>query len=227
MAIRWSCCSNNSSRVFPTTVWYLVLPLFGLGLSFPVSGSNFPGAWKSTCEVSAAASPFPLVVRRCNSRGPFFFFSALKTSTKPVKSCPSMGPEYAIFSASNRFAAAGCSWVERSKKALSAPTLGSIPMVLSFKIMSTLAWVVPRWFKASNAIPLAIDASPITAICKASSPFWAAASAIPKIAEREVEECPVPKASNALSSRLGKPLIPPHCRKAEKAARRPVSILCP
>ena len=87
-----------------------------------------------------------------------------------------------------------------------------MPMALSFKITSKLASVTPAWFKPSKAIPLAIDASPITAICCLLSPFNCEAMAIPNAAEMDVDECPTPKASYALSSRFGKPLNPPNCR---------------
>ena len=60
-------------------------------------------------------------------------------------------------------------------------------------------------------MPLAIDASPITAICSLSnSCFMLDAKLIPKAAEIEVEECPTPKLSNSLSFISGKPLIPPN-----------------
>ena len=37
-------------------------------------------------------------------------------------------------------------------------------MALSFKITSKLASVIPAWLRPSNAMPPAIEASPITAI---------------------------------------------------------------
>ena len=41
-------------------------------------------------------------------------------------------------------------------------------------------------------------------------PFILAAIAIPKAAEIDVEECPVPKESYLLSDIFGKPLMPPN-----------------
>ena len=79
-------------------------------------------------------------------------------------------------------------------------------------MMSKFALETPAWFSASKAIPLAIEASPITAMCCFSvCPFRFDAIAIPKAAEIEVEECPTPKASNALSFLDGKPAMPPNC----------------
>ena len=51
------------------------------------------------------------------------------------------------------------------KYSFRAPTEGSIPIALSFKMMSKFALETPAWFSASKAIPLAIEASPITAMC--------------------------------------------------------------
>ena len=41
----------------------------------------------------------------------------------------------------------------------------------------------------------------------------------------ELEACPATKASVSLSVGLGKPAIPPYCRRRAKSAWRPVSIL--
>ena len=109
-----------------------------------------------------------------------------------------------------------------------APTLGSIPMALSFNITNAFTLVTPIWLSPSKAIPLAIEASPITAICCLfTSPFSLEAIAIPNIAEIDVELCPVPKLSYTLSLRLGKPLIPPNCLLVSKISFLPVKILCP
>ena len=85
-------------------------------------------------------------------------------------------------------------------------------MALSFRIIKILAALTPAWFKASKAIPLAIEASPITAICCFSvSPFKEEAIAIPSAAEIEVEECPTPNVSYSLSPLFGNPEIPSSC----------------
>ena len=61
-------------------------------------------------------------------------------------------------------------------------------------------------------MPLAIEASPTTAICCFSiSPLRFEAIAIPNAADIAVELCPTPNVSNTLSLRFGKPLIPPIC----------------
>ena len=52
------------------------------------------------------------------------------------------------------------------------------------------------------------------------------ASANPIAADTEVLLCPAPKQSYSLSSRLGKPPIPPSQRSVPKAFLRPVSSLC-
>ncbi|MNX61519.1 hypothetical protein D3C86_924530 [compost metagenome] len=95
------------------------------------------------------------------------------------------------------------------KYSFSAPTLGSMDIQLSFKITNRLDLEIPAWFNASNDIPPVKAPSPITAICCLSfSPFIWEATAIPKAAEIDVEECPTPKASYSDSKRLGKPEIP-------------------
>ena len=68
---------------------------------------------------------------------------------------------------------------------------------------------IPAWFSASNAIPPVMAPSPITATCCLSvSPLCCEATAIPKAAEIDVEECPTPKVSYSLSVLFGKPLSP-------------------
>ncbi len=57
----------------------------------------------------------------------------------------------------------------------------------------TLALLTPRLFRASKAIPPVREPSPITAMCFVGSPSKREASAIPMIAEIDVDECPVPK----------------------------------
>ena len=62
---------------------------------------------------------------------------------------------------------------------------------------------------ASNASPAVIAPSPITAMwCFSFSPLYFEASAIPRAAEIDVEECPTPKESYSLSFLLGKPESP-------------------
>ncbi|EWS62376.1 hypothetical protein Y695_04399 [Hydrogenophaga sp. T4] len=58
------------------------------------------------------------------------------------------------------------------------------------------------------------------------SPFILAAIAMPSAAEMLVDECAVPKVSYSLSSRRGKPLMPPSWRSVFIRSRRPVRILC-
>lgn len=67
---------------------------------------------------------------------------------------------------------------------------------------------VPGSCLGFKSIPPVIDPSPITAMTLLSSPFKSRATAIPKAAEIDVLECPVPKASCSLSLRLGNPDMP-------------------
>ncbi len=75
-------------------------------------------------------------------------------------------------------------------------------------------------------MPALIAPSPITATTLRFSPFSRAAIAMPSAAEIEVDECAVPKVSYSLSSRRGKPLMPPSWRRLGMRSRRPVRILC-
>ena len=94
-----------------------------------------------------------------------------------------------------------------------APTLGSMLMQLSFKIIKTSLSATPAWFIASNAIPAVIAPSPIMAIdLRSASPLYFAAIAIPNAADIEVEEWPTPKVSYSLSPLLGNPLNPWYLR---------------
>jgi hypothetical protein len=103
-------------------------------------------------------------------------------------------------------------------------------MSLSFRITSMSAWprpwLEPALLSASNAMPPDSAPSPITATARRSSPLSLAASAMPSAAEIEVDECAVPKVSYSLSSRRGKPLMPPNWRSVPMRSRRPVRILC-
>ena len=90
-----------------------------------------------------------------------------------------------------------------------APTFGSMPMQLSFRMMSISVSATPAWFIPSKARPAVMAPSPITATTFLSfSPLYFAAIAIPNAAEIEVEEWPTPNVSYSLSLRLGKPLRP-------------------
>ena len=59
------------------------------------------------------------------------------------------------------------------------------------------------------------------------SPFNRDATAMPNAALIDVLECAVPKVSYSLSSRRGKPEMPPHIRNRFIASRRPVRTLWP
>ena len=90
----------------------------------------------------------------------------------------------------------------------------------------TPAWLTPALFSASKAMPALMAPSPMIATALRSSPLSLAASAMPSAAEIEVELCAVPKVSYSLSSRRGKPPMPPHWRNVCIWSRRPVRILC-
>ena len=108
------------------------------------------------------------------------------------------------------------------------PTLRSIAMSLSFRIMSRLFDVADALFSPSKASPPLMEPSPMMATTwRLASPFLAAATAIPRAAEIELEACPHVKVSYSLSSGDGKGRIPPSFLFVEKASRRPVSILWP
>ena len=108
-----------------------------------------------------------------------------------------------------------------------APTLASIAMLLSLRITRISDLPIPALFRPSNACPAVIAPSPITATTCLFSPLALAATAIPRAADMEVEECPVPNESYSLSAIFGKPLIPLYFLFVVKFSRRPVSILCP
>ncbi len=75
------------------------------------------------------------------------------------------------------------------KYSFKAPTLGSMPILLSLRIMSMSVSATPAWFIPSKARPAVIAPSPITAIhFRSVSPLYFAAIAIPNAAEIEVEE---------------------------------------
>ena len=69
-------------------------------------------------------------------------------------------------------------------------------ILLSFNMTKILESTYPALFKPSKAKPAVIAPSPIIAICCfLKSPFSLDATAIPRAAEMEVEECPTPKVS--------------------------------
>ena len=94
--------------------------------------------------------------------------------------------------------------------------------------MSAVAGMgTPALFSASKAMPALIAPSPMIATALAVLALQLARPrAMPSAAEIEVDECAVPKVSYSLSSRRGKPLMPPSWRSVRMRSRRPVSILC-
>src|SRR3546814_6931121 len=83
----------------------------------------------------------------------------------------------------------------------------------SFPTRRSSDLVTPALLRASKAMPAVMAPSPITAMCWRSIPRLRDATAIPSTAEIDVDECAVPKASYSDSARLGKPEIPPACRR--------------
>ena len=75
-------------------------------------------------------------------------------------------------------------------------------------------------------MPALIAPSPITATAFRVSPFSRAATAMPSAAEIEVDEWAVPKVSYSLSSRRGKPEMPPSWRRRATSARGGRSAPC-
>ena len=75
-------------------------------------------------------------------------------------------------------------------------------------------------------MPAVIAPSPITAMTLLSLPARSRATAMPRPAEIEVEECAAPNGSYSLSARLVKPESPPPMRSVRMRSRRPVRILC-
>src|SRR5690625_1593812 len=85
--------------------------------------------------------------------------------------------------------------------------------------------ITPALFNARSARPAVMAPSPVTAMGWRLIPALRDATAIPSVAEIEVEECAVPKASYSDSQRRGNPEIPPYWRKPAICERRPVNIL--
>jgi hypothetical protein len=75
-------------------------------------------------------------------------------------------------------------------------------------------------------MPALMAPSPITATTWLLPPARSRATAMPRPAEIEVEECAAPNGSYALSARRVKPDRPPSWRKVRMRLRRPVTILC-
>ena len=108
------------------------------------------------------------------------------------------------------------------------PTLRSMAMLLSLRIINRLLSVDEALLSPSKANPPLMEPSPITATTwRFSSPFFLAATAIPKAAEMEFEACPQVKVSYSLSFGEGKGRIPFNLRLVLKASLRPVNILWP
>ena len=93
------------------------------------------------------------------------------------------------------------------------PTLLSMAMSLSFRMMSKLLGVLDTLFSPSKASPPLMLPSPITATtCRSFSPLRSAATAMPSAADMELEACPQLNVSYWLSSGEGKGRIPCRCR---------------
>ncbi len=82
-------------------------------------------------------------------------------------------------------------------------------------------------FRASQASPPAIEASPMTATTLRSAPVSDEATLIPRAADMLFEAWPAVNVSYSLSCGFGKPLSPSRQRRVSKASRRPVSSLWP
>ena len=74
-------------------------------------------------------------------------------------------------------------------------------------------------------MPADMAPSPITATTLFFLPERSRATAMPRPAEIEVEECAAPNGSYSLSARLVKPDRPPPWRMVRMRSRRPVRIL--
>ena len=89
-----------------------------------------------------------------------------------------------------------------------APTFWEMDHSLSFRITMRSRFWCPAWFNPSSASPDERDPSPMTAMTLWLSFRMSRATAIPRAADIEVPECPVPKASQGLSEIRGNPEIP-------------------
>jgi hypothetical protein len=104
--------------------------------------------------------------------------------------------------------------------------VGNETCPLSFRITITFELIYAALFIASYAMPPVIAPSPIMAmqlLFGFESKFLP--TDMPSAAEIEVEECPAPKQSYALSFLFVKPDIPCSCRRVSILSLRPVKIL--
>ena len=117
------------------------------------------------------------------------------------------------------------------------PTLRSMDMLLSLRMMSRSFGDEHTLLRPSYASPPLMEPSPMTATtcrCFTSLPCalaftcmrWSA-TAMPSAAEMLFEACPQVKVSYSLSSGQGKGCSPPSLRLVQNVSRRPVSILWP
>ena len=150
----------------------------------------------------------------------------LTCSSTRLANCSTLGMAESTFSPARRAALKVPPDSSRARYLLSAPTGGEIDMSLSLRITSRLASITPALLRASKACPADIAPSPMIATTRRSSPLLWAATAMPRAAEIEVEECPTPNVSYLLSIRRGKPETPSFMRRRSIPARRPVSALC-
>ena len=108
------------------------------------------------------------------------------------------------------------------------PTLRSMAMLLSFRIINRLLSVEETLFSPSKAKPPLMEPSPMIATTwRLFSPRCLAATAIPNAAEMELDACPQVKVSYSLSLGEGNGRMPFSFRLVWKASRRPVNILWP
>ena len=101
----------------------------------------------------------------------------------------------------------------------------SMEMWLSLRMTRMSVFMAPALLRPSKAMPPVMAPSPMTATIFSSLPESFAATAMPRAAEMDVDECPTPKESNGLSDIFGKPLMPLYVRLVWNASRRPVMIL--
>ena len=107
------------------------------------------------------------------------------------------------------------------------PTLRSIDMLLSLRIISRSLGEEETLLRPSKASPPLIEPSPMTATTCLFLPSILSATAIPNAALMLFEACPQVNVSYSLSCGQGKGCSPPSFLFVENTSRRPVSILCP
>ena len=96
--------SASSIMVCPKTSWYFGACFTAktfLAIS-PVTLSNKPGACHLVWSFSASSKPLPFIVLMCNNLGPGISFKSCKVSINFATLCPSIGPKYRSFKASNK-----------------------------------------------------------------------------------------------------------------------------